>query len=197
MSPITPAAIASPSALAVAVLQVRRVGQCHERLDGTAIDGREHVRHRVAGDRAGPRHLGEQRPDDPLHPLRIEGRRRLRHRPQRRPRDAQRLPHLVQRARLLQRPERPRRRVEHRHQDEHHGLVIMQLAVAGLVSLTAVVLQPVDQGQDHVKVLQPLNVPRLHRCPRHRPASCHPDSGLSPAHPGVNAVPKHDVLTSQ
>ena len=87
--------------------------------------------------------------------------------------------HLAEFAGLLDAAQRRDDGIEQVQQDQHAILIEMQLAVAGLVALTAIVVQPLQQRRELVEVLQAgdigfLEFPFLGHAPHYasRPTRC-------------------------
>ena len=98
-------------------------------------------------------HLGGEGLDDAAEPLGIEDLDGLGQRPQRGPGAAELALHVLQRAGLLQGPQGTDDRVEEEEQDEQAVLIVMQAAVAGLVTLAADLVQLIEQRQEPFEVL--------------------------------------------
>ena len=93
--------------------------------------------------------------DDLNQPVGIEDRRGFRQRPQRRPRTAKLLLHVPQLARLLDGPQRRTDGIEQIEQNQQTILVVMQLAASRLITLTPIVMQPLEQRHQLIEILQP------------------------------------------
>ena len=135
---------------------VAQRGDAGQRGQQCAVDQRhdaiEFGQSRVAGD--GGQFVGDLADDFP-QPLRLEDRHGFRQRAERRSRTAQQFLHLAQRASLLQAAERFDDRIEEVEQDQQAVLIEMQLAVARLVASAANVVQPLEQGDQMLKILKP------------------------------------------
>ena len=143
---------------AVLVAEVSGLGQGGQGLDHAAIDGGQHLADVLLADAAGGRGLGPELGDDRLEPLRLEDLDGFGQRSQGGPRAADLAADLLEEAGLLQGAEGAEDRVEEEQEDQGEIVVEMELAVAGLVALAADVMEPVEERQQLVEVLEPLEV---------------------------------------
>jgi hypothetical protein len=110
---------------------------------------------RIVGDQL---KLTAQLGDDFLEPFGLKDIGRFAQGTERGPAATELLLHFFQFAGLLNRAKRADDGIEKHQQDEHAILVHVELAIAGLVALTANFMQPLEQRLQFVKVFQTRNV---------------------------------------